>query len=120
MSKVFYRALGADLDRAFQDGTHHNNYGSYELAKCVVAGIQQAKLPLAGGSRTNSRSSTRRIRMTRRRSGCQRAPAFGGKALGKLGMGNTFSRLSFAFCFLICLALSSAGTADTMDSARIL
>ena len=47
MSKVFYRALGADLDQAFQDGTHHNNYGSYELAKCVALGIQQAKLPLA-------------------------------------------------------------------------
>jgi lysophospholipase L1-like esterase len=47
MSKVFYRALGTDLEKAFQDGTHHNNYGSYELAKCVVAGIQQDKLPLA-------------------------------------------------------------------------
>ncbi len=47
MSKVFYKALGADLDKAFQDGTHHNNYGSYELAQCVVLGIQQAKLPLA-------------------------------------------------------------------------
>jgi len=47
MSKVLYRALGTNLDKAFQDGTHHNNYGSYELAKCVVAGIKQAKLPLA-------------------------------------------------------------------------
>jgi lysophospholipase L1-like esterase len=47
MSKVFYQALGADLDKAFQDGTHHNNYGSYELARCIVLGIQQAKLPLA-------------------------------------------------------------------------
>ncbi len=47
MSKVFYQALGADLDKAFQDGTHHNNYGSYELAKCVALGIQQDKLPLA-------------------------------------------------------------------------
>jgi lysophospholipase L1-like esterase len=47
MSRIFYRALGADLDKAFQDGTHHNNYGSYELAKCVVLGIQQGKLPLA-------------------------------------------------------------------------
>jgi lysophospholipase L1-like esterase len=46
-SKVFYRALGSDLDKAFQDGTHHNNYGSYELAKCVILGIQQAQLPLA-------------------------------------------------------------------------
>jgi lysophospholipase L1-like esterase len=47
MSLVFYKALGDDLGKAFQDGTHHNNYGSYELAKCVVQGIKQAKLPLA-------------------------------------------------------------------------
>jgi lysophospholipase L1-like esterase len=40
MSKEFYRALGPNLDKAFQDGTHHNNYGSYELARCVVAGIR--------------------------------------------------------------------------------
>jgi len=39
MSKVFYRALGPNLDKAFQDGTHHNNYGSYELARCIVEGI---------------------------------------------------------------------------------
>jgi lysophospholipase L1-like esterase len=47
MSLAFYRALGPDLKRAFQDGTHHNAYGSYELAKCVVQGIIQAALPLA-------------------------------------------------------------------------
>ena len=47
MSKVFYRALDGDIDKAFQDGTHHNNYGSYELAKCVIEGIKQDKLPLA-------------------------------------------------------------------------
>jgi lysophospholipase L1-like esterase len=47
MSLVFYRALGDDLGKAFQDQTHHNNYGSYELAKCIVEGIKQAKLPLA-------------------------------------------------------------------------
>jgi hypothetical protein len=41
MSKVLYRALGTELDAAFQDGTHHNNYGSYQLAQCVVAGIQK-------------------------------------------------------------------------------
>lgn len=46
MSKVLYRALGGDLDRAFQDGTHHNSYGSYELAKCVVEGIKQNELNL--------------------------------------------------------------------------
>jgi lysophospholipase L1-like esterase len=47
MSKVFYQALGTNLDKAFQDGTHHNNYGSYELAKCVVLGLGQTKLSLA-------------------------------------------------------------------------
>ncbi len=47
MSLQFYRALGEDLGKAFQDGTHHNNYGSYELAKCVVEGIKQDKLALA-------------------------------------------------------------------------
>jgi len=47
MSVTLYKALGTNLDLAFQDPTHHNNYGSYELAKCVLAGIQQDKLPLA-------------------------------------------------------------------------
>ena len=47
MSRSFYRALRENLGKAFQDGTHHNNYGSYELAKCVVLGIQKAQLPLA-------------------------------------------------------------------------
>lgn len=47
MSKVLYKALGSNLDKAFQDGTHHNNYGSYQLAKCVVEGIRQSKLNLA-------------------------------------------------------------------------
>jgi lysophospholipase L1-like esterase len=47
MSLEFYHALGTNLNAAFQDPTHHNNYGSYELAKCVVMGIKSAKLPLA-------------------------------------------------------------------------
>lgn len=47
MSKVLYKALGPELGRAFQDGTHHNNYGSYELAKCIVQGIKSSKLDLA-------------------------------------------------------------------------
>lgn len=47
MSLVFYEALGTNLDKAFVDGTHHDNYGSYELAKCVVEGIKQSRLPLA-------------------------------------------------------------------------
>jgi lysophospholipase L1-like esterase len=44
MSRVFYQALGDRLMTAFQDGTHHNNYGSYQLAKCVVEGIR-TKVP---------------------------------------------------------------------------
>ena len=47
MRLAFYHALGTNLDKAFQDGTHHNNYGSYELAKCVVEGIKKDKLQVA-------------------------------------------------------------------------
>jgi lysophospholipase L1-like esterase len=48
MSKPFYEALGPEgSKRAFVDNTHHNNYGSYELARCVVEGIKQARLGLA-------------------------------------------------------------------------
>ncbi len=50
MSKTLYEAIGEpDSPKAFApgDGTHHNNYGSYELAKCIVAAIQEQKLPLA-------------------------------------------------------------------------
>ena len=47
MSRELYVGLGRDLNAAFQDGTHHNNFGSYEIAKCVVEGIRKEKLPLA-------------------------------------------------------------------------
>ena len=48
LSQVLYRAIGDNLkEKAFQDGTHHNKYGAYEIAKCVVAGLQAAKSPLA-------------------------------------------------------------------------
>ena len=48
MSQVFYRALGADVKKAFNDGvTHHNNYGSYELSKLIVMGIKADKLDCA-------------------------------------------------------------------------
>ncbi len=54
MSKPFYEALGSEKSvRAFAapsgnvDNTHHNNYGSYELAQCVVQSILDQKLPLA-------------------------------------------------------------------------
>jgi lysophospholipase L1-like esterase len=47
MSKTLYEAFGQDKSAALfkeGDGTHHNNYGSYELAKCVVEGIRANKL----------------------------------------------------------------------------
>ena len=48
MSRTLYRALGPErINAAFQDGTHHNNYGSYELARCVVEGIRTSELPLS-------------------------------------------------------------------------
>jgi len=48
LSKPFYEALGVEgSKKAFVDNTHHNNYGSYELARCVVEGIRSANLDLA-------------------------------------------------------------------------
>jgi lysophospholipase L1-like esterase len=47
VSKQLYRALGSHLDLAFQDGTHHNAYGSYLLAQAVAWGVVQARLDLA-------------------------------------------------------------------------
>ena len=49
MSKDLYEALGPERSGLLfkpGDGTHHNNYGSYELAKCIVAAIEKQKLPL--------------------------------------------------------------------------
>jgi lysophospholipase L1-like esterase len=52
MSAAFYEALGpVDAPKAFGDGgkdaTHHNNYGAYMLAQCVVAGIRSQVPDLA-------------------------------------------------------------------------
>ena len=53
MSIPFYEALearGPEFSRrafAGQDNTHHQNYGSYELSKCIVQSIRDQKLPLA-------------------------------------------------------------------------
>jgi lysophospholipase L1-like esterase len=50
MSKDFYEALGREKSGvAFKegDGTHHSNYGAYELAKIIVESVRQQKLSLA-------------------------------------------------------------------------
>jgi len=50
MSQRFYEALGpvaAHLAFAGADTTHHDNYGSYELAKAIVTTIKQQNLPTA-------------------------------------------------------------------------
>lgn len=53
MSKVLYAALGPEKSTvAFAapggkvDNTHHNNYGSYQLAKCIVQAFRDQRLPL--------------------------------------------------------------------------
>ncbi|MGA2568930.1 MAG: rhamnogalacturonan acetylesterase [Terracidiphilus sp.] len=62
MSKTLFEAMGPDGSlKAFvhypanafpnqaepiSDDTHFNGYGAYELARCVVRGIRQARLPL--------------------------------------------------------------------------
>ena len=54
MSQRFYEVLGPQKSAlAFaapggkQENTHHNNYGSYELARCIVQGIRDNKLGIA-------------------------------------------------------------------------
>jgi lysophospholipase L1-like esterase len=47
LSRRLYRGLGDQLDAAFQDGTHHNDFGSYELARCVAEGLRTAAPELA-------------------------------------------------------------------------
>jgi hypothetical protein len=69
MSKTFYEALGPELSKkAFAepepgriDNTHHNSYGSYELAQAVVTGLRQAACRSAATSSTASVVSTRCI-----------------------------------------------------------
>ena len=63
MSKTMFEAMGKDgadhafmkfkagsypgVERDISDSTHFNNYGAYELARCIVQGIRDDKLPLA-------------------------------------------------------------------------
>jgi lysophospholipase L1-like esterase len=47
MSRTLYAALGPNLDRAFVDGTHHGNFGSYQIARCVVEGLRSEVPELA-------------------------------------------------------------------------
>lgn len=55
MSITMYEALGVEGSKAAfalpepgkLDNTHHNNYGSYQLAKAVLLGLRQAKVPAA-------------------------------------------------------------------------
>ena len=34
------------VDRDISDTTHFNNYGAYELARCIVQGIRNDQLPI--------------------------------------------------------------------------
>lgn len=47
MGVTLNRALGPDADKLFGDRTHHVEYGSYLVAKCVVLGLQRSGLPIA-------------------------------------------------------------------------
>jgi len=50
MSKDLYEALGPEGSGVLfkeGDGTHHDNYGAYELARCIVAAIRDQKIPIA-------------------------------------------------------------------------
>ena len=50
MSRTLYEAWGDEASKkafAPNDNTHHDNYGSYELARCVVEGIRLNRLAIA-------------------------------------------------------------------------
>lgn len=50
MSKDLYQALGKDGSGVLfkeGDGTHHNSYGAYQLAKAIVQSIRDQRLPVA-------------------------------------------------------------------------
>lgn len=50
MSKDFYEALGKDGSGVLfkdGDGTHHNNFGAYQLAKIVATSLKTQRLPLS-------------------------------------------------------------------------
>ncbi|MBX7171033.1 MAG: rhamnogalacturonan acetylesterase [Pyrinomonadaceae bacterium] len=50
MSKDLYEYFGKDGSGVLfkdGDGTHHNNFGAYELAKLVATALKQQKLPLS-------------------------------------------------------------------------
>jgi len=50
MSKVLYEAMGPEGSKHLFHGTditHFDNYGAYELARCIVHGIRQDDLPMA-------------------------------------------------------------------------
>jgi lysophospholipase L1-like esterase len=95
MSKSFYEALGrvdAHLALAGRDTMHHDNYGSYELAKCVVQGLRDAKSSLAkyliDMPRFDPAHPDRRLRSRSQASRCFRA---------RLHMASDRARASFNF-----------------------
>jgi lysophospholipase L1-like esterase len=46
-SKIMYAAMGDDVAIAFNDATHHKNFGAYEIAKLVAQGLRDNNLPIA-------------------------------------------------------------------------
>jgi lysophospholipase L1-like esterase len=49
MSMALYGAMGAEgINKAFVDGTHHSDWGAYELCKCVVSEIVRQKIGVDG------------------------------------------------------------------------
>lgn len=49
MSMVLYGAMGPEgINHAFVDGTHHSDWGAYELCKCVVSEILRQKIGFQG------------------------------------------------------------------------
>ena len=65
MSRRFYEALGPEVaPQAFADGgrdkTHFNDYGAYNLARCVVEGLRTAEPALIAGLAAHLAADTAR------------------------------------------------------------
>ena len=70
MTRILYEAMGVEeskhafvhypantypgQDKPLADNTHFNLYGAYQIAKCVIAGMKQAGLPLVKYLRTDN------------------------------------------------------------------
>ena len=84
MTRVLFEALGEEgskrafvhypagtypgQDKALADNTHFNPYGAYQIARCVIEGMKQARLPFVDHLREDVQPFRPSVRIVRMRS----------------------------------------------------